>query len=272
MIRKFIILGIFSLMTLFMVSFAADTQFYGIGAEIVKDGYTKRTVITKVLPNSPAQMANLPIGAEIIEIDGVKTKPYTFNQIADMVKGAEGTKVNLLVKHNGNKVNYEVTRGMVTDPEAQKAKNYNPNRPEWKEICPYGMEYVAPDNSFHMPGTMKALHAEDSNYWYQRKQNFEKELSFCDSVDIGSRNACYEKLRMREYQTNSTYVSAQERYAQRQAQWAQVGNALQQQNYQQQQLKLQRQNMMMQNMTKWSDVAPRQYNVNVNHNIRYNGF
>ena len=51
-----------------------------------------------------------------------------------------------------------------------------------------------------------------------------------------------------------------------------LGNVIQQQNYQQQQLNLQRQNMMMQNMPKWSDVAPKQYNVNVNHNIRYNGF
>ena len=272
MIKKFLILSIFSLVSLYMVAFANDTQFCGIGAEIVKDGYTKRTVITKILPNSPAQKANLPTGAEILEINGVKTKPYSFNQIADMVKGAEGTKVNLLVKHNGNKLNYEVTRGMVTDVEAQNAKQYNPYRPEWKEFCPYGMEYAAPDNSFHMPGTMKALHAEDMNYWYQRKQDFEKELSFCDNVDIGARNACYDKLRIRQQQINSTYVSAQERYAQRQAQWAQVGNAIQQQNYQQQQLNLQRQNMMMQNMPKWSDVAPKQYNVNVNHNIRYNGF
>lgn len=262
--KKFgIFLVIFGLLTLYKIAFANDTQFCGIGVEIVKDGYTKRTVITKVLPNSPAQKANLPIGGEILEIDGVKTKPYTFNQIADMVKGVEGTKVNILIKHDGKKVNYEITRRMITNQELQKAQKYNPNRPEWKDICPYGMEYVAPDNNFHLPGTKKALYAEDANYWYQRKQNFEKELSFCDSVNQNAKNVCYEKLRNREQQINSTYVSAQERYAQRQMQWSQIGNALQQQNYQQQQLKLQRQNMIMQNMPKWSDVAPKQYNVNV---------
>ena len=77
MIKKFLILSIFSLVSLYMVAFANDTQFCGIGAEIVKDGYTKRTVITKILPNSPAQKANLPTGAEILEITGVKTKPYS---------------------------------------------------------------------------------------------------------------------------------------------------------------------------------------------------
>ena len=149
--------------------------------------------------------------------------------------------------------------------EIKSIEKYNPVRPEWNEFCPYGMENPVTDNNFHMPGTKKAWHAEESNYWYKRKQNFERDLSFCDSVEKDVQNACYEKLRFRQHQISSSYISPEQRWEQTRLNLNQASNAINQYTRQQQQLNMQRQNMMMQNMPKWSDYQPKTYNVNIRH-------
>ena len=51
---------------------------------------------------------------------------------------------------------------LVSFADTQK---YNPNRPEWDELCPYGMADVTLDTSRHIPGTKAAWKAEEQNYW-----------------------------------------------------------------------------------------------------------
>ena len=162
-----------------------------------------------------------------------------------------------------------ITMSNIVLAETQK---YNPNRPEWNEFCPFGMENAVIDTKFHLPMSQKGLTAKEQNYWVERKQDFEQNLSFCDSVEKASQDACYQKLRNRQYQINATYDSPQEKAAQQQAQFMQFSNIFSQQSLQQQQLNIQRQNMLLQNAPKWNAdaYAPKTYNVNLNHKIRYN--
>lgn len=152
---------------------------------------------------------------------------------------------------------------------------YNPNRPEWNDFCPLGMinaQKVEPKwyNSYYAK-----LDIKDKNYWADRRIDFEQSLTKCDSLDKNNQNACYEKLKQRQASLNSTYISPQQQYQADLNRAQGIQNMLNQQeqvNIQKEQLNLQKQQVLMQNMTKWSDVAPKQYNVNLNHNIRYNGF
>ena len=47
-----------------------------IGLTILKDPNNKKTFVLDVAPNSSAQISNLPIGAEIIEINDEKIKIF----------------------------------------------------------------------------------------------------------------------------------------------------------------------------------------------------
>ena len=56
-----------------------------IGLTILKDPYNKKTFVLEVAPDSAAQKSNLPIGAEILNINDEKIKPLSENEIAPIV-------------------------------------------------------------------------------------------------------------------------------------------------------------------------------------------
>ena len=100
--RKLIIILTILFFTVTVAS-AIENQVCGIGARLLKDPFGKKTFNLQVLPNSPAEKYNLPVGAEIISVNDVKTKSYNISQISEMITGQEGTTVNLLIKYNGKK-------------------------------------------------------------------------------------------------------------------------------------------------------------------------
>lgn len=157
-------------------------------------------------------------------------------------------------------------------------QKYSPNRPEWKDFCPFGLENISEYNTQKsLAGTDKHWQIKEYNYWVDRKKDFEKDLKTCDEItnDPENQNQCYAKLIDRQNRHNQSDVTPLQVWQNKKAQWQQATQIMQQQNYQQQQLNLQRQQLMMQqyqSMPKWSDVAPKQYNVNVNQTIRYRGF
>jgi carboxyl-terminal processing protease len=76
-------------------------KFSGIGIEItLKDG-----VLTVVSPieGSPADRAGLAPGDKILQIDEKSTKNMTLNEAVRMIRGPKGTKVQLLILHEGAK-------------------------------------------------------------------------------------------------------------------------------------------------------------------------
>jgi len=148
------------------------------------------------------------------------------------------------------------------------SEKYNPNRPEWNEFCPFGMENPQPEKHKFMDSVMTKYIKQDQVYWLQRKQDFEQCLNNCDNLDENDRDACYAKLRYRQGNLNNSYVSPQQRYEEHMAKmqnFSNAMNAINQQNYRRQQLNMQRQNMLLQNAPKWSDSMPKTYNVNMYH-------
>ncbi len=95
--------------------------------------------------------------------------------------------------------------------------NYDVNRPLWNEFVPYGFEDAQPDyNSYFVYG--KRCKAKQNNYWYKRRQDFEREVSYCDSIPQQHRKACYEKVRARQNRINDEYkrqeaIAAEQRAA-----------------------------------------------------------
>jgi len=71
----------------------------GIGVQIgTRDG---KLLVISPIEDTPASRAGLMANDEILEIDGKTTKGMTVQDAADLIRGEEGTKVNLLIKREG---------------------------------------------------------------------------------------------------------------------------------------------------------------------------
>lgn len=101
---------------------------------------------------------------------------------------------------------------------------YNPNRPEWKDICPYGYENANEYNTTKsVVGTDKHWKIKEYNYWVDRKQRFENDLKECDKLEIEYQNVCYSKLLTREEKINSTTITPLQEWEQKKANMQQKG-------------------------------------------------
>ncbi len=86
-------------------------EYVGIGVLIgMKDNKVK---ILQVFKNSGAYEVGLPVGAYIIEVDGVSTEGLSLDEVANMVRGEEGTYVNLKVEKNGEILSFRIQRRKV---------------------------------------------------------------------------------------------------------------------------------------------------------------
>lgn len=87
--------------------------FSGIGIEITsKDG-----ILTVVSPieGTPADKAGLLPGDKILQIEEKSTKNMTLNEAVRLIRGPKGTKVNLMILHEGSKepVKYAIIREVI---------------------------------------------------------------------------------------------------------------------------------------------------------------
>jgi carboxyl-terminal processing protease len=87
--------------------------FSGIGIEItLKDGTL--TVVSPI-EGTPADKAGLHPGDKILQIDEKNTKNMTLNDAVRLIRGQKGTKVNLLILHEGFKEpkKYAIVRDVI---------------------------------------------------------------------------------------------------------------------------------------------------------------
>ncbi len=82
-------------------------QFYAMNDNIF--------IVDKVFPNSPAQEAGILKGDQIYKIDGVVCEKMTLDDVADLVKGNEGSTVSIEVIREGNVIPMEVSRREVSN-------------------------------------------------------------------------------------------------------------------------------------------------------------
>jgi len=145
----------------------------------------------------------------------------------------------------------------------EQVNSYDPNRPEWSEFCPYGLENITTkDDTFHMWGTNSRYSADFRNYWVDRKKDFDNHLVQCDSVqDTNARYGCYAKLRQRQQRITENYIDPWQKAAVRDQK---LQNALQ--NW----------NNSIQNQQYIDAIKNQNVNVNysgtMNHNINYRGW
>ena len=73
----------------------------GIGAYIGLDSSTGAPVFTGIMPGTPAEKAGLKTGDIICEVEGKDTLSMDTSEVANLVKGEEGTTVTIKVSRNG---------------------------------------------------------------------------------------------------------------------------------------------------------------------------
>jgi hypothetical protein len=149
---------------------------------------------------------------------------------------------------------------------------YNPNRPEWNEFCPFGLENPeTKETKWYQPYYTK-INAKEQNYWAQRKQDFEKSLNFCDKVEAKHQNACYEKIKTRQINLNNNHVTALKESENVQAQIMQLMHYSNHERRLDDELDLKKQQVDIQRMYVQNQNMPKTYNVNLNHNVKYNSY
>ena len=90
-----------------------EGKFSGVGIRffIIRD----TVCVTNVLPYSPAMNAGLKSGDKILQVDttSIVETEIKNNEVMGMLKGIAGTKVNLVILREGERLNKSVTRGSI---------------------------------------------------------------------------------------------------------------------------------------------------------------
>lgn len=89
-----------------------NRNFVGIGVEYItaSDGVF---YISRVFKNSPAEKAGVLPGDRIRNVDGTSVEGLTSDDVVDMVRGEEGTKVNITFERAGEAKNFTITRAPI---------------------------------------------------------------------------------------------------------------------------------------------------------------
>ena len=95
---------------------AAPAEYSGIGATITSPGPNDLVEVAQVFPNSPAERAGVKKGDKIKQVQGEDMLGRTSEEVANKIKGPEGTVVNTIMIRNGVEVPFAITRGKVTPP------------------------------------------------------------------------------------------------------------------------------------------------------------
>ena len=89
-----------------------EGEYVGIGTEVSlrTDG---KVVVKTVFENSPAEKYGIKIDDVIIKVSGVSLEGKTITEVSKMIKGKEGTEVELTINRGKEKLNIKVKRGKV---------------------------------------------------------------------------------------------------------------------------------------------------------------
>ncbi len=88
----------------------------GIGAYIGLDNDTNAPVFTSIMPGTPAEKAGLKAGDIICAVNGKDTLTMETAEVASLVKGEEGTDVEIKVMRDGQYVTVTATRATINVP------------------------------------------------------------------------------------------------------------------------------------------------------------
>lgn len=175
---------------------SAQNAICGIGANLVQDPYNKKVFVFKTYQNSMALKCGLPEGAEIISVDDQKVKKLNINQVTELIRGEEGTKVKLVIKYNKEERIIEIPRAKFILPEKVQDKF----EIHWKQIAPINAR-IEPIPQNMINNMSKKWYVEVvpfTNYWLARKAEFKNSYDVCISYPASEQNACLINLTNRE--------------------------------------------------------------------------
>lgn len=86
-------------------------SFEGIGAEVMKEGEYVR--IISPIAGSPAEEAGLMPNDLIVEVDGESVADLNINEAVALIRGPEGTEVDLLILRGDNEFTVTITRDSI---------------------------------------------------------------------------------------------------------------------------------------------------------------
>lgn len=82
-------------------------KFEGIGAQVgMKDN---QLIVIAPIPDTPAEKAGIRPGDAILEIEGQSTAGLTLQEAVIKIRGAKGTPITLLVRHEGKTTSVSIT-------------------------------------------------------------------------------------------------------------------------------------------------------------------
>jgi len=96
-----------------------EGNFVGLGIELKAEDQALR--IVSVIPGGPAEQGGIQLGDRIVEVDGQSTRDISTDKAADMLKGVEGSSVDLvLLDRNGDARRSRLARTRVDVPSVDK--------------------------------------------------------------------------------------------------------------------------------------------------------
>ena len=96
-------------------------QYYGVGMQV--GPRNNKTLVMWPFENSPAYRAGLRPGDAIVQVNDKKTEGLNTTEIAELLKGPRGTKVQVTVAREGNSKNisYDIVRDAIARPSVPEA-------------------------------------------------------------------------------------------------------------------------------------------------------
>lgn len=88
-------------------------EYVGIGIVMTKDTSTNEIVVYSVFDNSPAKEVGIEKGDIITKVDDTEVNGNDYNEVPNMIKGKEGTKVKVTIKKNNEEKTFELTRKAI---------------------------------------------------------------------------------------------------------------------------------------------------------------
>ena len=90
-----------------------NRSYTGIGVEV--DTSSDTFVITRVIPNSPAEEAGMMAGDILRAVDGRRIEGMAFSAVRKLIVGKEGTSVTVTAERDGREVDFTMKRKEVSD-------------------------------------------------------------------------------------------------------------------------------------------------------------
>jgi carboxyl-terminal processing protease len=91
---------------------AINGTFEGIGT--VLDYFDSSYIIVSVLKDSPAEKAGLKAGDIINQVDGQNLTGLTIDEVVNLIKGAAGSTVKLVIRRNSLNLTFKIVREEIT--------------------------------------------------------------------------------------------------------------------------------------------------------------